>query len=99
MLHDRIEKSAVLHASLERVWRAVGDSAQFGTWFGMDIDQPFVEGATVMAVMTATAVDEEIAAQQKPHAGANCPLRSSRLTRRNAWLSAGIRCRIPNSPM
>jgi uncharacterized protein YndB with AHSA1/START domain len=74
MLHDRIEKSAVLHASLERVWQAVGDSAQFGTWFGMDIDQPFVEGATVMAVMTATAVDDEIAAQQKPHAGATCPL-------------------------
>ena len=69
-MSDRIEKSAVLHASLERVWQAVGDSAQFGTWFGMDIDQPFVEGATVMAVMTATAVDDEIAAQQKPHAGA-----------------------------
>ena len=44
-MSDRIEKSAVLHAPLERVWNAVGDSAQFGTWFGMAIDQPFVEGA------------------------------------------------------
>ena len=75
MLRDRIEKSAVLHASLERVWQAVSDSGQFGTWFGMEIDQPFVEGTTVMGVMSATAVDDEIAAQQKPHAGAPCPLR------------------------
>jgi len=73
-MSDRIEKSAVLHAPLERVWNAVGDSAQFGTWFGMDIDQPFVEGATVTAVMSATEVDDEIAAQQKPYAGAACPL-------------------------
>ena len=73
-MSDRIEKSAVLHAPLERVWNAVGDSAQFGTWFGMDIDQPFVEGATVTAVMSATEVDDEIAAQQKPYAGAAYPL-------------------------
>ena len=73
-MSDRIEKSAVLHAPLERVWNAVGDSAQFGTWFGMAIDQPFVEGATVTAVMSATKVDDEIAAQQKPYAGAACPL-------------------------
>lgn len=73
-MSDRIEKSAVLHAPLERVWNAVGDSAQFGTWFGMAIDQPFVEGATVTAVMSATEVDDEIAAQQKPYAGAACPL-------------------------
>ena len=37
-MSDRIEKSAVLHAPLDRVWQAVGDSAQFGTWFGMEID-------------------------------------------------------------
>lgn len=73
-MSDRIEKSAVLQAPLERVWNAVGDSAQFGTWFGMAIDQPFVEGATVTAVMSATEVDDEIAAQQKPYAGAACPL-------------------------
>ena len=73
-MSDRIEKSAVLQAPLERVWNAVGDSAQFGTWFGMAIDQRFVEGATVTAVMSATEVDDEIAAQQKPYAGAACPL-------------------------
>ncbi len=73
-MSDRIEKSAVLRAPLDRVWRAVGDSAQFGTWFGMKIDGPFVEGATVLGVMSPTAVDEDVAAQQAPYAGEPCPL-------------------------
>ena len=71
---DRIEKQALLRASLERVWRAISDSEQFGTWFGMAIDGPFVEGATVTGIMTATAVDDAVAEQQRPHAGAEAPL-------------------------
>ena len=43
-MSDRIEKSAVLHAPLERVWHAISDSAQFGTWFGMAIDEPVRRG-------------------------------------------------------
>ena len=41
MSTDRIEKSTVLNAPLDRVWRAISDSAEFGTWFGMSIDGPF----------------------------------------------------------
>ena len=30
---DRIEKRIFLRASRERVWRAISDSREFGTWF------------------------------------------------------------------
>ena len=66
---DRIEKSAVLSASLQRVWRAVSDAGEFGTWFGMTLNGPFVAGETLIGVITPTAVDEDVAAQQEPFAG------------------------------
>jgi uncharacterized protein YndB with AHSA1/START domain len=74
MSSDRIEKQAVLHAPLDRVWRAVSDSAQFGTWFGMSIDGPFVAGTTVTGVIVATAVDDQVAEQQRPHVGTSTTL-------------------------
>ncbi len=55
-MSDRIEKSAVLKAPLDRVWRAISDSSQFGTWFGMDVGGPFVAGATVSCVMAALSI-------------------------------------------
>jgi uncharacterized protein YndB with AHSA1/START domain len=66
---DRIEKDIMLDAPLVRVWAAISDSGQFGTWFGMRVDGPFVEGATVTGEITETAVDDEVAARQRPHAG------------------------------
>lgn len=74
MSTDRIEKSTVLKAPLDRVWRAISDSAQFGAWFGMSIDGPFVAGTRVSAVITPTAVDDEVAERQRPHAGQPSPL-------------------------
>lgn len=71
---DRIEKSALLRAPLDRVWRAISDSAEFGVWFGMTVDGPFVAGATVTGVMTPTAVDDDVAAQQEEFAGMAFPL-------------------------
>ena len=41
---DRIEKSVDLDAPIERVWRAVTDHVQFGEWFKVKLDQPFVPG-------------------------------------------------------
>lgn len=49
MSTDRIEKSAVLRAPLDRVWRAISDSEQFGTWFGMRVDGPFAAGSRCRA--------------------------------------------------
>ncbi|MHA0284949.1 SRPBCC family protein [Mycobacterium sp. C3-094] len=71
---DRIEKSALLRAPLDRVWRAISESDQFGKWFGMTVDGPFVAGETVTGVMTPTAVDDEVAAQQEDFAGVTFPL-------------------------
>lgn len=66
---DRIEKVAVLRAPLERVWRAVSDSKEFGTWFGIELDAPFVAGKTMVARIAPTKVDPEVAKMQAPHAG------------------------------
>lgn len=49
---DRIEKRAVLKAPRSRVWRAIADAAEFGTWFRMAFDGPFIEGQTVRGRVT-----------------------------------------------
>src|ERR1700740_2520826 len=66
---DRIEKRVVLRAPLGRVWRAVSDAEEFGRWFGVRFDGPFVEGKAVTATITPTTVDEEVAKRQERHAG------------------------------
>jgi uncharacterized protein YndB with AHSA1/START domain len=66
---DRIEKTVFLRASLDRVWRALTDSAEFGAWFGMRADGPFQPGRQVRAVIAPTTVDPEVAAGQKPYEG------------------------------
>jgi uncharacterized protein YndB with AHSA1/START domain len=66
---DRIEKHVVLRAPLDRVWGAISDAEQFGRWFGISFDGPFVEGSAVTAAITPTTVDEEVARRQEPHTG------------------------------
>jgi len=66
---DRIEKKILLRAPLERVWRAISDSTEFGSWFGMKFDGPFRPGATVSVTVVGTTVDPEVAKQQAQHAG------------------------------
>lgn len=34
---DRIERSILIQATRERVWRALTDAEQFGAWFGADL--------------------------------------------------------------
>lgn len=41
---NRIEKSIDLKAPVERVWRALTDHTEFGTWFRVKLDGPFVSG-------------------------------------------------------
>ncbi|OBK45762.1 SRPBCC family protein [Mycobacterium sp. 1081908.1] len=69
MSTDRIEKRVTLRAPLDRVWRAITDAEQFGQWFGVRFDGPFVAGRPVAATITPTTVDEEVAERQEPHAG------------------------------
>jgi uncharacterized protein YndB with AHSA1/START domain len=70
MITDRIEKQVVLRAPMDRVWRAISDSQEFGRWFGVRIDGPFIAGTSVTATITGTTVDEQVAEMQRPHAGA-----------------------------
>ena len=66
---DRIEKKVLLNAPHERVWQAISNSSQFGAWFGVAFDAPFVEGAHLTGTIVPTTVDGEVAAMQKPHEG------------------------------
>jgi len=47
MSTDRIEKRMVLRALRSRVWRAISDAKEFGTWFRITLDGAFAEGKTV----------------------------------------------------
>ena len=49
---DRIEKRFQVTASRSRVWRAIANAEEFGTWFGMKLDRPFAPGATVVGHIT-----------------------------------------------
>src|ERR1700689_4143590 len=69
MSQDKIVKSVVLNAPLARVWSAISDSAEFGSWFGMKLDGPFIAGQPIRGVIVPTTVDPEVAAMQKPYAG------------------------------
>src|SRR5678816_3476344 len=41
---DRIEKVIELSAPLARVWRALTDHKEFGIWFRVELEGPFVVG-------------------------------------------------------
>lgn len=66
---NRIEKQRFLRAPRERVWRAISDSREFGIWFGLRAEGPFVPGSSVKAVIVPTLVDPKVAEAQKPHEG------------------------------
>ncbi len=43
-MNDRIEKRIELRAPVSRVWRALTDYREFGEWFRVKLDGPFVPG-------------------------------------------------------
>jgi uncharacterized protein YndB with AHSA1/START domain len=49
---DRIEKRVVLRATRSRVWRALTNAEEFGTWFRINFDGPIVEGRPVRGNLT-----------------------------------------------
>mgnify|MGYP000237498904 CR=1 FL=1 len=49
---DRIEKQILLRAPRARVWRAIANAQEFGTWFRVKLDGAFQEGATVRGHIT-----------------------------------------------
>jgi len=69
MSTDRIEKEILLHAPLQRVWRALSDSAEFGRWFGVKFDGQFTPGAGIRGVIAPTTVNADVAKAQKQYEG------------------------------
>ena len=51
-MSDRIEKRIELNAPVARVWQALTDYRQFGEWFRVNLDGPFVEGQVSTGRMT-----------------------------------------------
>jgi uncharacterized protein YndB with AHSA1/START domain len=66
---DRIEKQVMLRAPLARVWQAITDSKQFGSWFGVKFPGPFKAGERIVGQIAPTTVDPQVAAMQKPYEG------------------------------
>ena len=66
---DRIEKRVLLRASRERVWRAISDSKQFGSWFGVEFDAQFAAGTSIIGKIVPTTVDADVAKSQQPYKG------------------------------
>ena len=51
---DKIEKKILLRAPQGRIWRALSDYQEFGHWFGVKFDRPFVSGATMSGAIVGT---------------------------------------------
>jgi uncharacterized protein YndB with AHSA1/START domain len=51
-MNNRIEKSIELKAPLSRVWRALTDHIEFGEWFKVKLDGPFVAGQATRGHIT-----------------------------------------------
>ena len=43
-MNDRIEKQIELKAPISKVWRALTDHREFGEWFRVKLEGPFVPG-------------------------------------------------------
>lgn len=66
---DRIEKQILLRAPIARVFGAISNSDEFGVWFGVAFDGPFVAGQRLSGKMRPTQVDPEVAKMQAAFEG------------------------------
>jgi len=49
---DRIERRILLRVPRSRVWRALTNPVEFGTWFGVKVEGTFAPGARVRGAIT-----------------------------------------------
>lgn len=66
---DRIEKQIFLRAPIARVFSAISNSEEFGIWFGVAFDGPFVAGERLTGKMRPTQVDPDVAKMQESFEG------------------------------
>ncbi len=51
-MNDRIEKRIELKASIAKVWQVLTDHREFGEWFYVNVEGPFILGQTVRGHLT-----------------------------------------------
>jgi len=51
-MKDHIEKSIELKAPISRVWRALTDYREFGEWFQVKLEGPFIQGQIAQGYIT-----------------------------------------------
>lgn len=51
-MSNSIEKTIDVKAPIERVWRALSDYKEFGQWFRVDLEGPFVPGQVTRGQIT-----------------------------------------------
>ncbi|HEX2663021.1 MAG TPA: SRPBCC family protein [Candidatus Acidoferrum sp.] len=56
-MSERIEKRIELKAPLSRVWRALTDYREFGEWFRVKLDGPFVPGKVSRGQITCAGYE------------------------------------------
>jgi len=49
---DRIEKKVLLHVPRSRVWRALTNATEFGSWFRVNLEGEFAVGACIKGRVT-----------------------------------------------
>lgn len=57
---DRIEQRVVLRAPRTRVWRAIANAEEFGTWFRMKLEGAFTEGKPIRGMITVPGYEHSI---------------------------------------
>jgi uncharacterized protein YndB with AHSA1/START domain len=62
---DRIEKRVTLRAPVARVWRALADSREFGSWFGVKFEGEFAPGKAMKGKFEGSIDEQGILEFQK----------------------------------
>jgi uncharacterized protein YndB with AHSA1/START domain len=57
---DRIEQRVVLRAPRTRVWRAIANAEEFGTWFRMKLEGAFAEGKPIRGMITVPGFEHAV---------------------------------------
>jgi uncharacterized protein YndB with AHSA1/START domain len=74
----RIEKTVTMKAPVSRVWRAITDAREFGQWFGVKLNGPFVAGKPISATFER-GFDEAAIMEHQRKVGVTAPAKIRKL--------------------
>jgi len=62
---NKIEKRVTLRAPVARVWRAIADAREFGSWFGFEFEGDFAPGKAVRGTFQGKLDESALIEHQK----------------------------------